>query len=393
MGGAPNRTTSVQDIPTEFKPAFTSLFNSAFGAARTAGGQPGFPQNFWGQPAPSPASPVNQQIAAPQVQMPQGFQSFGGGNFRGFGGGGGQPGFGGGGGGGTPTYPFPTPQAPTNPAQGSTNPGGTSVPLTSGPPIIGQAFPGPFTAPNMPIELESLAAREAAGRQLGGIGDPLLGLGQFTAQGGFLNAGANPYLQGALQAAINPAAQTFTRSVLPGFESQALQSGAFKGSSARDMALGNLANDFGRNILDTTSQIAFQNFVNERALQQQSGQLLQQGAQLQQLSPEILAQVGSGQRELAQRAIDEQLLRFQEQQQAPFRPLGPLASIIQGTQIGNTQTIQGPRPSPIAGGIAGAAGLGTTGALLGNQIFGNAAGSAAGGGLGALLGGLAGGLA
>ena len=37
---APNTTTTIQDIPEEFKPAFTSLFNSAFAAARTATGQP-----------------------------------------------------------------------------------------------------------------------------------------------------------------------------------------------------------------------------------------------------------------------------------------------------------------------------------------------------------------
>jgi hypothetical protein len=105
------------------------------------------------------------------------------------------------------------------------------------------------------------------------------------------------------------------------------------------------------------------NFERERLLQTQAGSIIDQGAQLQQLSPEILSQVGLGQRELAQRPLDEALLQFQEMITAPFRPLFPAASIIQGGDIGSIFSTQVPGPSAISQGITGA--LGATAAGLG----------------------------
>jgi hypothetical protein len=191
-----------------------------------------------------------------------------------------------------------------------------------------------------------------------------------------------------IQAALNPITQEFTQSVLPNFASNAIQSGAFSGSSARDLAFNQLASGFGQQVLDVGTNIAFENFQRERQLQQQAGQLLDQGALLNQLSPELLAQVGLGQRELAQRPLDEALLQFQEAINAPFRPLFPLASIVQGSDIGSAFSTQVPTPSPISTGLIGALG----GASAGANIFDTLGGtSGTGGGLAALLGALAGG--
>jgi len=425
MGGGSGGggSTSIQDVPPEFKPAYFRLFNSGLAAAQQAaqnpfaGGYPNpygnYPQNVgtgsgigafnpgFQQPQQGLPQPATQRRGlqtgqprqaganpqgAPQQQQ-QGFPQQG----------------------GVPGYGIPPLQPGQYPGIGQNNlgwwgaqfqapPGGTpgspNIPYSGGQPIIGQPFPGPFTAPSMPIEYQSLAARQQVGNQLGGIANPLLGLGTAQAQGQFLNPYSNPYFQQNIQASLQPAVDAFTRSVLPQFNSQALQAGAYKGSSARDFALGNLANDFGRNLSQTAAQTGFQNYLQERAIQQQTPQLLSQSAQLQQISPEILAQVGAGQRELAQRPLDELLLQFQEAQQAPFRPLGPLASLIQGTNIGLTNTLNPQRPSPVASGIAGALGGaalggGLTSALgLGGSLGGY--GGAAGTGLGAILGALGG---
>lgn len=440
--GGGGTTTSVQDVPKEFKPAFTNLFNSAFGGARTAAGQPGFgtlgPPGQATQiadfitglgggsfdPFAPPGAPFTNPFQTPAtnpfqgpVQTPAPQQVPGGKGFPqqqaplGFTGQAQAPGvsdpfsrtpsdaFQPGGAPGTKGRPDQGVGAafPGSPQEGATGvnrrgQASTAIPLAAGPPIIGQPFGERFTAGTSPLEFESLIQREALARQLEGIGNPVLNLGQFTAQGGFLDPRTNPFLLPTIEASLRPITQEFTNSVLPNFSSQAIQSGAFGGSSARDLAFNQLASGFGQQLLDTGTQIAFDNFQRERQLQQNAAQLIDQGALLSQLSPELLAQVGLGQRELAQRPLDEALLQFQESINAPFRPLFPLASIIQGGDIGSAFSTTVPGPSALSSGIVGALGGAGAGAGLGS-LFGLEGGQLAGaGGLGALLGGLGGGL-
>jgi len=469
--GGGGTSQSIQDVPPQFKPAFTNLFNSAFGAARTAAGQPGFgtagqptgatqianmitglgtnqanpfapPGNPFSNPfANAFPSPANSQLgyintpqgssqgakAAPQQSAqqfgfpnqpatPQQFSQAPGeiqrttdvantapgssiptgakasptqndqvgaikANPEGFN----QIGR-------TAGQINPKDYYPNNPNAGTTGIGSTKIPLAAGPAIIGPAFPEQFTAGTSPLEFESLAQREAIARQLQGIGNPLLNLGYQTARGDFLRPESNPFLVGNINASLRPITQDFTNSVLPNFNSQAINSGAFSGSSARDLAFNQLASGYGQQLLDTGTQIAFDNYLRERQLQQGAGQLLDQGSLLNQLTPELLAQVGLGQRELAQRPLDEALLQFQEQINAPFRPLFPLASIIQGSDIGSTFSTTVPTPSPLSSGIVGALGGASAGAGIADtfDLSGGNAGLATA--LGGLLGGLGGGL-
>jgi hypothetical protein len=193
-----------------------------------------------------------------------------------------------------------------------------------------------------------------------------------------------------MQYAMDPAIQAFTGSVMPQFSSQAIQSGAYKGSSARDMATAQLASDFGRNLMGTTAAMGMQNLMGERQLQQGAGTMMDEAARLMQLGPDIYGQTGEGWRALQQRMLDEALLQYQEQIQAPYRPLMPLASIIQGGDIGSYMTQMTPQASPVARGISGAlggAGLGAGAASTFGQT-GLPAGLMTG--LGGLLGGAAG---
>jgi len=227
--------------------------------------------------------------------------------------------------------------------------------------------------------------------QLGaqGIGQNLLNMGQATAGGAYLHPQSNPYLAQTMQFAMQPAIEQFTRGILPGMESQAIQQGAYKGSSARDMATAQLGSDFARNLMGTTAAMGMQNYGQERQLQQNAGQIMDQAARLMQLSPELLSQAGQAFRGFDQRMLDEALLQFQEQTQAPFRPLMPLASIIQGGDIGKSITQMTPQPSQLATGITGALG----GAGLGADIAGTAGWGNLGTGLSTGSGALAGGLA
>ena len=388
-GGGPDKTTTIQDIPQEFKPAFTSLYNSAFGAARTAAGQPGWPSQPYGQQSPQ----------ATQGQQGFGQQGFGQGGFSDFGTGFNAPTGGGQGG----WYPSPgdanankkksgvSYQQPTEIFGQKVGGGaGTGIPLASGPPIIGSAYDGQFLAGPSSQTMDSLGMRESLGRSLEGVGDPLTQLGYDTAAGKYLDFMQNPYAQGALMNSLQPAISSFNQSVMPQFNSQALGSGAFKGSSARDLAANQLYDNFGNSLNRTASDFGFQNYMAERQLQQNAGQLMDQGARLNQLAPEILSQAGAGYSDAYQQLLDEQLLQFQEQQQAPFRPLMNLASIIHGGDIGAQTTNFGPQPSRAAGGITGALAGGAGGAGLSSLMGWGNTGTGAATGLGALLGGAAG---
>ena len=261
---------------------------------------------------------------------------------------------------------------------GST-PANAQIPLAGGDPIVGMPYQGRFTANTAALEPEALMQKEQIARSLQNLGSPTLQMGQAQASGQFLNN--NPFLQQAIQASLQPAVDNFGRSVAPQFASQAIGSGAYKGSSAREFALGNVVNDFGRNLAQTAGQIGFSNYGMERELMQRAPQLLSQGAALQQMSPDLLAAVGQGQRQLQQRELDEQLLQFQESQQAPWRPLGPLASIIQGTNIGTVRSLTQPTQSQAQGILQGI----TSGAALAGQLGGSFfGGQPSGGGAGGI---------
>lgn len=373
-GGTPRHQYTTQEIPLYFRPYFQHLYSGAEDASYVAA-NPLQPTNIGGlglpvgnSPYPMASSPWSSLMGQQQQQAPSG--GFAESNKAAMGAGQQQP---------SPTLPPVTGLNPPGQRRGTQ-------------PNVGQAFPGPFTAPTHPLELASLYGRQGVGEQLAGTGQGLLNLGQATAGGYFLSPQSNPFLAQTMQYAMQPAIAEYTGAVMPQFTSQALQSGSYKGSSARDMAAAQLANDLSRNLMGTTAAMGMQNLMAERQLQQGAGTMMDEAARLMQLSPEIMAQTGEGWRALQQRALDEALLRYQEQIQAPYRPLMPLASILQGGDIGATMTQMSPAASATSRGIAGALGGATTGATLANTL-GQQGGYGAGiTGLGGLLGGLAGAL-
>ncbi len=446
-GGGDNTTTQIQEIPEQFRPYYDALFSSGLGAAATTAygpqtqtpqgyaqqapywqggpgkqgqgqGEGGGNQNFAMSPnkaaqqsqqpqaqpqAQAPPQALPQQTNQPAPYTPPTYQGFNqGGSKPGQQGQQGQQGQR-----GQPQQPQgqqygQQPQGQPAAQQGQPqqpaphpNPQALNASGYTGDPygpqegqIIGQPYQGQFLAPSTPQELQGSAMREQLGYQFQGIGNPMMQLGQDTAAGNYLNS--NPYFDQALQQAMQPAIQNFTGNVVPQYNSMALNSGAFKGSSARDMGMNQLGGAFGRDLLGTAATMGYQNYANERNLQQNAGQLIDQGARLNQLAPEMMGQAGQGYRDAYQRYLDENLLQFQESQQAPFRPLMNLASIIQGTDIGQNVTNFGQQPSSFAGGITGALGGGALGMSMGNaaglQGWQAAGAGMAGGAAGALAG-------
>ena len=227
-------------------------------------------------------------------------------------------------------------------------------------------------------------AQQAYQQSLGGIG--------ATAGGSFL--GANPYQQAMMQAATRPLEQQFSNQVLPQIASLYSRAGRY-GSGAMQNALGQATESYGRALGDITSNIAGQQFQQERGLQQQAQLGL---AQLASAAPSIysqqflpsqqLAQIGAAREQIAALPLQEQMQRFQFQQQLPYQQLSGYLSSVYGSPMGSfgTQTQTMPQNNMINT-LAGA-GLGYLGGqfLGGSSLMNPATSGIIGAGLGGLLG-------
>jgi hypothetical protein len=269
-------------------------------------------------------------------------------------------------------------------------------------------FPGQtYVSPSAATQ-EAIAQQEAIARQQ----SPVLqqaqqayqtSLGQVgqTAAGGFLNA--NPYQQAMMEAATRPLTQQFSQAVLPGISSLYSRSGRL-GSGSMERALGTATEAYGRSLGDITSNIAGTQYQQERGLQQQAQM---QQAQLAGLAPQFygqqflpsqtLAQVGAQREAIAAQPLQEQLARYQFQQQLPYQQLQGFLSSVYGSPMGGygTQTQTAPTYQNRSAGILGGALAGGLGGYALGQIpavsnfFGNEYAAPA---LGAVAGGLLGGL-
>jgi hypothetical protein len=268
----------------------------------------------------------------------------------------------------------------------------------------GQTYVSPSTQTT-----EALAQQEALARQaspvlqqaqqaytqsLGGIG--------ATAGGSFL--GGNPYQAQMMQAATRPLEQQFSNQVLPQIASLYSKSGRY-GSGAMQNALGQATEGYGRALGDITSNIAGQQYQQERGLQQQAQLGL---AGLAAAAPSIygqqfipsqqLAQVGAAQEAIAAQPLQEQMARFNFGQQLPYQQLSGYLSSVYGNPMGSYGTQSQTMPSNPLINTAAGAGLGYLGgqalsSYLGNTPFSltSSAGMGyglAGAGLGGALGGL-----
>ena len=264
--------------------------------------------------------------------------------------------------------------------------------LFFGPPpqfFPGQTYVSPSEQTLAALQQQEALARQAqpaleAGQQafLGGLS----GL-QQTAGGAFL--GGSPGQQAAIEAATRPIQQQFEQVTLPGVSSQFSRAGRY-GSGAMERAIGTATEATGRALGDVASSIAYQDYANERARQQAAQGALIQGATLapqiygQQFLPsQQLGQVGAAREQIAGMPLQEQMQRFQFEQQAPIQQLQSYLSSVYGSPMGGSNVVQPQvQTNRISQGIGGA----TLGYLAGDAFgFSPGMGAAIGGGLGLLF--------
>jgi hypothetical protein len=294
--------------------------------------------------------------------------------------------------------------------------GGSNV-LQQAQQVYGAGLGATSAATPMYQNIYSAAQQPMAGSDVygqaaqGGFGNLATQQLQNIASGSFL--GGNPYQQAMMQAATRPLEQQFTQSVLPSISSLYSKTGRL-GSGAMERALSQATEAQTRALGDITSNIAGQQFQQERALQQQAlGQLagvsqqdianrlagaqglgaLQQsqlGTQLQATSglaqtqasdlsrqlqaaaaaPSIyaqqfipsqqLGQIGAAREQIAALPLQEQMQRFQFGQQLPYQQLSGYLSSVYGSPMGSygTQTQSTSMPSNPFVNTAAGAGLG-----------------------------------
>ena len=238
-------------------------------------------------------------------------------------------------------------------------------------------FPRSTVAPQ---SADTIAAQDLI-RSRALAGSPLTDAAQTAAldtlSGSFLGG---PRYTEMYNAAVRPAVQSFTESVLPGITSQFARSGRL-GSNAQQLATERATEAFGRGLAD----VGAQQYAQERARQNQMIGVAPQLAAADFADPARLAAIGATQGAQAQKELADEVSRFTFFQQRPRDALNALIGQIQGVPLGGAGSSQVAQPyftNPVASGMGGA----MAGAQLANMLNISPWLGAAGGGALGLLG-------
>lgn len=236
-------------------------------------------------------------------------------------------------------------------------------------------YPGQTVADISPERAAALAAQAARAQS----GSPLLAAGKEelakTLRGDYL--GANPYLQSAIDAAARGVTRNYRDAIAPGIDSAFSLAGRYGSGAhmaAHNAAESNLAAQLG----DLAGNLGYQGYAAERANMQNALNTALPYTQADYADIAQLADVGRQREALAQALINDQVARWNFEQQTPADKLAQYAQLIRG-DFGGTRSTTAPYSSGagILGGVASGA---ATGAPFGPW----------GAGIGAALGGLLG---
>lgn len=223
-------------------------------------------------------------------------------------------------------------------------------------------FPGSTVAPQSSNTTQGVNALAGSAQGQQQIAD--------TAQQGFnftmndmLNPATNQYLQQTASAAINPIYDKLQKDILPGIQGGAVQAGQFGGTAQRNLTDTALTNA-NREAFDATGKIysdAYNNSLNNYT-QTLLGSPLVQSTQAAPGQTQLSA--GGVTDAYQQQLTNDEVARYNQGQTGQFDYLTQYINTLLGQPQGSTTTQQGGGPSPVAGGLSGAAlGYGLTGAL------------------------------
>ncbi len=255
-------------------------------------------------------------------------------------------------------------------------------------------YPGQLVAPMSNYTNAGWTSLAQRGAQGSPVTDSAKQQLMSTLNGSYLNSG-NPYLQNAIQGAIRPMVNSFNDQVMPGLDSNFSEAGRY-GSGAHALASSDAASQLENQIGDVSSQMAYQNYGDERQRQMQGMLFAPQMAAQDYIDINALQQAGQGYDQYNQQQIDANKAKYDYNATAQHQWLSDYIGMLNGYP-GSSTTTKGPASGSSGGGGLGGAATGAlggalTGAKLGSIIpgLGTGIGAIGGGLLGALGGALAG---
>lgn len=203
---------------------------------------------------------------------------------------------------------------------------------------------------------EGTLAKAGAGGPLEALSSAATKGNTFLSSGDVMNLDSNPYLQGAVDAAVRPLTENFQSVVMPGVRGGAIQAGALGGSKSKQ-AGDYAASTYMRSVGDTTNQL-LNTAYGQNLEAMLKGIALTPQTQSSALFPQVVQDsVGAQRRQLAQQQesakFDESMFPFN----LGLQLLGASAAAPGG---GTSATVTGAQPqqNPLL------AGLGTVASLL-----------------------------
>jgi hypothetical protein len=226
---------------------------------------------------------------------------------------------------------------------------------TQGPSYFpGQTYIGPTGA--------TLSALQA-GEQRATAGSPLLRAAQAenlaNVQGQYL--GGNPFFQGAFNPAAKAAQQSYYDAI-QNVASKASSAGRY-GSGAYGQLTDRAGGTFATALTDTAGKLAYQNYADERARQAAATAAAPSMAEADYGDIQRLLAIGQGREGYAQTALQDQINRYNYEQNLPQAKLQSFLSGVYGAPSGGVSTSTQPiysNPSQQAlGNLLGIIGTGT----------------------------------
>ena len=193
-----------------------------------------------------------------------------------------------------------------------------------------------YVSPSAQTE-SALAQAEAQAR----AGSPLTGaaLNQQlgTVQGQYL--GANPYFQAAMQPAIQTSTQAYNDAIKQA-QGSASMAGRYGSGVSADLQ-NRAANTLATTLTNRAGELAYQNYATERGRQEAAALQAPQLAQSRFQDINQLMNVGQVREDYSQKALEDQIARYEFEQNKPYTKLQAYLGAAYGAPVGQvTKTTQ-----------------------------------------------------
>jgi len=150
------------------------------------------------------------------------------------------------------------------------------------------------------------------------------------------NLGMNPYLANALQGTAGVATQQFY-DALGNIASQSSRAGRY-GSGAMSDLQSRASTNLAKELTSRAGELAYQNYANERAIQEQALRDAPALAQADYTDLQQLMSVGQATEDYQQKALESDIGRFEFEQNLPYTKLQSYLGAAYGAPMGQVST-------------------------------------------------------